>query len=1272
MKKMIAILCVVVLAASAVIGVTNVRSSNKIKDLNADLAAMQDAVIEGQKNVDALNEEITAKNTKIETLTADVAAKEAQIETLTADVADKEAKIAALNTRVEANAAEIAALTEQTAAAQAQIDAMVADSAENNAQIDTLSADLSLAQQKLQLIVDTIVGPQTDETAAADLPQVGNVVNGFEVKEIREFPLINAQVVLFEHQKTGAQLTYIANADTNRAFQLTFKTRPLDDTGLPHVFEHATLSGSDKYPSTALWMNLLYQTYNTYMNAYTTDAMTSYPIASLSEAQLLKLADYYTDSCLHPSVLKDESIYRTEAWRYRMASLEDDLTLEGTVYSEMLGAMTLSQQALYNANRVTFPGAAIALNYGGDPDAIPDMTWEMLRDYHEKFYHPSNSMAYLYGQFADYTAFLAMLDEAYAAYEKSEFHYEDTAYAAISEPVELKVGYPMSEGTDPANQSAIYYYIVCPGMKGNAEQERVVDNLCNLLSLDSSLLMQNLKKALPTGTFGMGREVAAPDDAIVFVATNVNEDDGALFKDTIVASLKEIAETGFAQEMMDSAMTMLQLSTKLAPENGDPVGGVISGLAYNFAVTDDPFDYLDALAAQDQMDEMNRQGLYQQAINDWLLDKDTWTLVTTYPEPGQKEAHDEALAALLAEIKANMTDEEKQAVVDATNAEPDEADATEMIAQLQAVTVESLPEEARIYDVSDTVGEDGIRRIDATAHVDGVGTALMYLDAQALPQEDIHYLRLFTRLLGQLDTDAHTKEELDVLIARYLYGKTIGVSVSGEGADYHPYLIMEWTAMDDDLAAGYELMEELLFHTQFTDGQKLLERVQAEKASVRSSINNTPYNVAMARGFAVDNPKWQYYSYLNFLEYYSFLEELEAAVAQDPQSAAERLAGVQQFFANSFGAVSAFAGNEESIAVNRPLADAFLAKLESAEREPAKYDLPVPAAREALIVDTNVQFNNIFASFDVLGTEKFDAGLNAVTGLVTDAYLIPILRDRNGVYTPWNGVMEGRGMYLITYRDPKVQETFDVYQSLPEKIAQLDVDQETLDGYILNNYSSLAKGSGELTGAVAAVEELLSGIAQEKVLDYMRQLKAVTPDTVKAAAELYRKAWDSGVHSTAGSAAAINANAALYDVILNPFGAKDNSQVELADIAEGDEYYEAVRLVFENGLMEARSEEAFGVNEDAAVGEWAVAIYQMLGGPNSVEKAMQALASVGMLAPESDPAAVMTRTDLIGSCNILCQMYGVTDLDTSLPEREGDNASRGDVALIVMRLYLAE
>ena len=1272
MKKLIALLCAVVVAASALVGVTSVRSSNKIKALNTELAALQETADSASQQAEALSADVAAKTAEIEALTADAAEKATRIEALTAELDGKKAEIEQLTAdaaaKAEENAvqaaeaqAQIESLTADAAEKAAQIEALTAEAAEKDAQIESLTQEVAQAQQTLQAISDTLsrTAPSQEAAPAAALPAVGDVVNGFETVEIREFPLVGATAVLFEHQKTGAKLMYIANEVTNRVFDLTFLTRPTDNTGLPHVFEHSTLSGSEKFPSAALFMNLSYQTYNTYMNAFTMDAMTSYPIASLSEAQLLKYADFYTDSCLHPMILQDESIFRTEAWRYRMAGMEDDLTLEGTVYSEMQGALNLNGMALLNANRAAFPGSVLGYEYGGDPDYIPDMTWESLKEYHSLFYHPSNCIAYLYGQFEDYAAFLALLDEAFAPYEKAEFHFEDSAYTPITGPVVEKVGFPMAEGTNPENQSVIYYYILCPGLRDDPARELVVDNLCSLLSADASVLMQTLKKALPTGTFGAGREVAAPDDAVVFVAANVNENDAELFRQTVESSLRQVAEEGFPQDMLDSVTATLALNQKLIAENSDIGVDLIRNIAYTYATSGNPFGYFEGVESLDHFDEWNQQGLFASAVSDWLLDKELTALVTTYPEPGQKEVKDAALAARLAEIKAGMTEEEKQAIVDASNADLPEEDASALVARLQAVTVQSLPEEMKQYAVSDETGDNGIRRIDVTAGVDGVGRANMYLDASGLAQEDIHWAKLLSDLIGQLDTDSHTKEELDVLRARYLYNGGINLTAFEVDDQVKPVFRMGWTSLDEDLPAAYDLVYELVYGTQFTDTQKLLEQVQAIKASLRSSLNSTPYTLTLYRSLAVSSPYYRFVSYANYLDYYQFLEGVEAALADAPEAVAERLAAVQQALNNSTNAILTYVGNEESIALNRPLADAFANRLAQNPVTPAAWDLPVPASREAVIVDGSVQYNGLIADFDTLGLTDYDAGLEVLATLVSDAYLIPQLRDQYGVYTPWAGSLEDGGLYLLTYRDPNVAQTYAVYESLADQIAALDIDQETLDGYILSVYSGLAKSQGELSGGLNAMTAAITGDPQDKALTYMRQLKAVTPETVHASAEIFRKLAENGVRITTGSAAAINANAELYDAILNPFNAQDTSKVVFTDLAEDSPYYEAVRFMFGEGLMAPRAEDAFGVDEDATMGDFAVPLYMMYGGNSSQEEAVQFLVSNNLATPDTRVDEPMPKADLL---QIMQMLAGGAELQ--LPERDGETATRGELALL--------
>ena len=1066
------------------------------------------------------------------------------------------------------------------------------------------------------------------EPDRAALPAVGDVVHGFEVIEQRDYALIDAVVVRFEHQKTGAELYYIANDDTNRAFDLVFFTDAIDNTGLPHVFEHATTAGSEKYPSTSLWFNLSYQTYVTFINAQTGPRMTHYPIASLSEAQLLKLADFYTDSCFHPILMDVERIFRTEAWRYRMEDPDAPLTIEGTVYSEMQGAQTIMSAGVENMLRATFPGSMIGNNCGGDPDCIPDMTWEMLKNYHELYYHPSNCVAYLYGRFEDYAAFLELLDGYFSQYEKREFTHSDDGYTPITEPVVQSVPFALEQGANTDCVSQIFYSFVCPGLNESPEQEVILNTLTDLLTDEASAMQQSLQQAIPYGNFGAYIEMNGPEDIILFQAANVNPEDAETFKATVDAALADVAENGFPQDQLDGVMTRLEISALLSRESSSPVDSVINRMASMYAATGDPWSMQAYQESLFRMDEWNRQGLYAKAVSDWLAGSRTTSLVTTYPEPGAKETHDAALAEKLAQIKAGMTDEEIAAIVEESNAAPVEDDASALVAQLQAVTVASLPEELKRYEFTDETDAEGVRHIDVRAGVSGIGQASVLLDAAGLAQEDIHWFSLFAQLIGKLDTRAHTKAELARLTGRYLYSPGFYLSLPGTAdGGYHPYLQLLWIGLDEDLDEGYDLVRELVFDTKLDDPAKLMEQVQALKADLKSSITTNAATVLACRALAATEESYRYNAYAAGLDFYAFLGEVETLLEEDPDAAVAKLQGVQAYFNNRANAVTLFAGNEASIALNRGLADAFLASLDRREIAPATYDLPVPAPNEALIMDSSVQYNLMLADFDALEREGFTGDLSAVCNAVSDICLIPLLRDEYGVYTPQSGVVGEDGVFVYAYRDPNIAETFAVYDQLGDLVADMDVDQQTLDGYILSAYSDYAMPKGELSGALETAVDVLEGHSPDRALEWMRQLKQVTPQSVRDSADMFAKLSDNGLRKTAGSAAAINANADLYDAILNPFGAVDATQIEFTDAAEGGEHYEAVRFAFEQGLMDPVAGDVFGVDEPATVGDLLTAMYVLAGGTKDAEEALAAFAGYGLAPADADLAAPIAPTD---------------------------------------------
>ena len=1084
------------------------------------------------------------------------------------------------------------------------------------------------------------------------LPAVGDVVEGFEAKEIRAFSVIGAELVLFEHLKTGAKLLYIANEDPNRAFQLSFPTRPDDDTGVPHVFEHATLAGSEKYPSTSLWFNLSFQSYNTYMNAHTTDALTYYPIASLSEEQLLRLADFYTDSCFHPIIMDQESIFRTEAWRYEMADMDSPLTLNGTVYSETLGVMTLDARAMFNANKATFPGSFLACNYGGDPDYIPDLTWEALKEYHQKYYHPSNCLAVLYGSFQDYTAFLKLLDEYFSPYEKRDFSMDDSGYSRITEPVVSSVPYPAEAGSDPANQASVWYYILCPGMKDDTEQEHLIDHALDLLSDPASPLMIELRKTFPSASFSAGREVAAPDDAVVFTADGLNEGDAELFSRTVDSVLADVAQNGYDPALVDNIATELKFDAKLASESSSPVEGITSKFAYYYAVTGDPFRFADNYESLNRIEEENDSGLLTGALTRWLVNPELYTLTTTYPEPGLKEKKDAELEARLAGIKAGMSEDEKQAVIDSTNAEAPEEDNSEMLSSLTAVTVSTLPEEVKTYELRDETGDDGVRRIDAVCGVDGVSYISLNLDAAALPQEDIHYMRLFTRLLGHMDTDQHSWEELEKLTGRYLHDGVFGVFNSSWKNSYHPYAAVQWYALDEDLQAGYALAEEILLHTQFTDTKVLLERIQAQKKAVRDQINQSAITVILYRQLAVSDESSRYANYLNFLDYYSFIETLEQTAQDHPEEVIARLENVQRFLANRTGAVVAAAGSEASLALNRPLADEFLAKLGNTPREPVSYDLPVPSKKEALITDNNIQFNIIAVPWYVIDPDAEGNAYSALAQLISDKLLIPDLRDKAGAYGAYceSNISE---MYLYTYRDPSVTETFAYFDALPDKVNDLAVDQENIDRYIISTYSSLAQPDGELAGAIAAINRRISGTPDDITLQAMRALKTATPETLKQFAACLADMLNTDIRGTAGSASVINANAAVFDTVLNPFNVEDLSQVAVTDVPEDHEHYEAIRFSVDNGFMSLREDGSFGPDEPASVGDFLGGLYPLIsGGAADAQACKDMLVEYGLVQEDQDLNAVLSEGFLCSLMTALGAGFSTDDAEAAVPRAD--------------------
>ncbi len=1108
------------------------------------------------------------------------------------------------------------------------------------------------------------------ESSQVQIPIKGMAINGFVVDEISDFDMIGATVYEFRHIKTGATVLYVANEDTNRTFDIIFRTPTETDTGIPHVFEHSTLDGSEKYPSKALWFNVSYQTYNTYMNAGTYPFMTHYPVASLSEDQLYTLTDFYLDSVFNPMVMTDKSIFDEEAWRYELVSPDDDLKLNGTVYSEMLGATTRERKAGKNFQREIFPNSYAANDSGGNPDVIPEMTWEDIQAYHDKYYHPSNSLTILYGKFDDWGGYLELLDSYFRAYEKKVFDLTDYGYTPITGPVVAEYDFPVEISSNTERSATVHYGFVCKDIDQDTMNQ--IDLMTTLAGDTSSVLMENLRNALPYGSFNVNIDFGGPETIIEFIANTINAEDTETFKSVVDESMAQIASEGFNLTAVDSIVASFKLDIMLSGESSSVGVDMMPNLAYYWAGTGNLYGYQDFIDSIDNFQKWNDDGTFKDIISRYVVNNDLNALVTTKAVAGLKEQKDAELAARLAEIKASMTDDEIAAIVKATT-EPEEetVDTAAMVRQIKVVDVESLPEEARIYDIKDDIGADGIRRIWAEADVSDVGYAGLLLDASGLTQDQIHFFKLYTALLGNLDTEEHTRVELSSLMTRYLFNGTIRMSLIEDDntKEMTPRLRVGFIAMEEDMQAAYDLIHELLFDTVF-DASKVKDQVASFKSALKSTITNQSYNIILYRALAADSEIDAYYNYANFLDYYYFLEAVEAQLEADPQPIIEGLESIVEYFDNSTNGIILFAGSKESYENYLETADAFMAGLDRRPIEEQEYVFETPADCEALIVDSSVNYNIIYASGDTIGYGDDATGdFSAVSSLIADMYLLPELRDKGGAYGAYMYMTED-GFYTLSYRDPNILSTFAVYDGLADFVANLEIDQETLDGYILSSYSGYALSAGELTGASNALLNQIGYEDQNDIFKYMKELKGLRAETFNETyAPMFQTLVENYKYYTSGGATAIGQVAQYFQSVINPFGVKDKSQMTLTDLNEADPFYTAVNAVFVNGLMGAVSDTQFGVSEPATLGELSQILVALLGGAYTKEDSIAFLSQYGIVpyAPV-DTELTVAELDAI-CCYFLAAAAGVSEDSVSMADFEALGIAADAPATRAMMAY---
>ncbi|MDE7020720.1 MAG: insulinase family protein, partial [Lachnospiraceae bacterium] len=662
-----------------------------------------------------------------------------------------------------------------------------------------------------------------------------------EKKEIKE---LNSVGYIMKHNQTGARIVLMENDDNNKVFCVGFRTPPKDSTGVAHIIEHSVLCGSDKFPVKDPFIELAKGSLNTFLNAMTFPDKTIYPVASCNEKDFQNLMDVYMDAVFHPNIYQEEKIFRQEGWHYEMESMEDELTINGVVYNEMKGAFSSPDDVLEREiMNSLYPHTSYAVESGGDPDVIPELTYEDFLAFHSRYYHPSNSYIYLYGDM-DMAEKLRFLDVEYLSkYEALAVDSELDEEQPFTEPVEVCKEYPITESESEKENTYLSYNI---SFGNNLDKEQyiafqVIDYV--LCSAPGAPLKQALIDK------GIGKDVySSYENGIMqpyfsIVAKNADKEQLPEFLATIREELTKITEQGFDKKALRAGLNFYEFRFREADFGSYPKGLMFGLMILDSWLYDDnkPFVHIEANDTYRKLKEAIETNYYEELVREKLLHNQHKTIVVVEPVKGLTGRKEKELADALARKKSELSEAQLAEIVEQTKAlkqYQEEPDTKENLEKIPLLTRADMKKEAENYvNQERKVGDTVLLYHDIFTN--GIGYLRFLFDLRTVPEELFPYVGLLKSVLGLVNTENYTYGEL----FNEINIRTGGISpVSNTYTDardlqsYTATLEIKVKVLYENLEHAFRLVREIVMGSRFDDAKRLKELIAELKSQKQANM----------------------------------------------------------------------------------------------------------------------------------------------------------------------------------------------------------------------------------------------------------------------------------------------------------------------------------------------------------------------------------------------------------------------------------------------------
>ncbi len=896
-------------------------------------------------------------------------------------------------------------------------------------------------------------------------------IDGFTLVKETSVKELSSKVRLWQHDKTGAEILSFLNADENKVFGVSFRTPPADSTGVAHILEHSVLCGSDKYPVKEPFVELLKGSLQTFLNAFTYPDKTCYPVASTNLADFRNLTDVYLDAVFFPLIT--ENIFKQEGWHLEAESIASPLKYKGVVYNEMKGAFSSPESVLgrYSLHAL-FPDTVYGLESGGDPKDIPNLTYESFKNFHADYYHPSNARFFFWGDDKEEER-LEQLDAVLAKFEKKNVNSVIEKQKHFLEPRTETVSFAASE--DEKGMVVVNWLLSDVTDVELTLALRMLEHI--LLGMPASPLRRKLiESGLGEDIAGQGLEAELLQLTFDVGLKGVNVADARKIQELIINTLAELINEGFGQEAVEAALNSVEFSLRENNSGRFPVGLSVMLRALTTWLHD--ADPLLPLQFEEPLANIKKrlaagEKYFENLLKCWLLENKHRVTVVLAPDKTLGARQEQEEKDRLADIAEKLAPEELGAIVEAAeNLQTWQGtpDSEQALASIPRLGLADLPK--KNTEIPCNVFNKGIPVFFHPLATSGIAYVDVCFDLCSVPEQLLPLLGLFGRALLEMGTKKRDFVDLNLNIAR----KTGGMDADSffishiDGARPVAQFCLSGKVAPDKIKELFVIMEEVLLLCNFADKQRFLSMVLEEKARSEHSIIPSGHTVVGTRLRAGFSPAGWLGEMVNGVEALFSLRVLQKRIEENWEEVLQDLETLRELVFNSATMqVNITALAEQEIMLTEQ-AQMLAKKLPLVQNEKAVWSYVFNKDNEALIMPAQVNYVgkglNLFAN-----GYKWHGSALVIMKYLRTGFLWEKVRVQGGAYGCMCGLDRMSGtFFLVSYRDPNILPTLEVYDKVAEHLAGIRLSRQELEASIVGAIGELdtyllpdAKGSASFT-----------------------------------------------------------------------------------------------------------------------------------------------------------------------------------------------------------------